>query len=317
MSPKFRRIGRGRGGFSLVELLVTIAIIAILMALLLPALGAAREASRRTACSSRLRQVGLALAEHEHLFRAFPPGRIGCDDTGDGLPIGPCPPGLPPEKKTGASGFVLLLPQLEQQPLFDRLAVEDGGLWNRNVDDLGWYYNADKRQGIQEPIGMFVCPSDGSEPLSEVYFPAIAATSSYAFAQGSLGPGTESHIVKYENNGPFLFVSRRAAADVVDGLSNTMFMGEVVSAHTWESSNTWSYARVLADCLRTTANELNTLPGAGITDNRRNGAFGSQHSGGANFCFGDGHVSFLNDGIDLAIYQGLSTIEGGEAAAVD
>jgi prepilin-type processing-associated H-X9-DG protein len=86
----------------------------------------------------------------------------------------------------------------------------------------------------------------------------------------------------------------------------------VVLADTWESSNTWSYALAHADCLRTTANPLNTRPGAGTTVQRQNGAFGSQHPEGAVFCFADGHVRFVTNNVELTIYQAQSTIEGAE-----
>ena len=88
-------------------------------------------------------------------------------------------------------------------------------------------------------------------------------------------------------------------------------VGEVVLADVWESSNTWSYALVNADCMRSTRNPLNTQPGSGIVRERQNGAFGSQHPGGANFCYADGHVQFVTDSIDTDVYRALSTIHDG------
>ena len=274
---------RPMSGFTLVELLVVISILGALTALLLPAVQSAREAARRTTCTVRQQQVGLAILSFEGTHRSFPAGRIGCDDTGETTHVPVCPPGLAPEKKSGASGFVDLLPQLEQQPLYDRIAVTKGGLWNRNVDDLEWYADPGKCRGIKESLSMLVCPSETSLALSDVYAPVIAATSSYAFVQGSRGPNVATTIAKFDNNGLFLYVLRRKAKQVVDGLSNTAMLGEVVLADTWESSNAWSYALVNADCLRTTANPLNTRPGAGTTVGRRNGAFASRHPNGAFF----------------------------------
>jgi prepilin-type N-terminal cleavage/methylation domain-containing protein/prepilin-type processing-associated H-X9-DG protein len=298
--------------FTLVELLVVIAIIGVLIALLLPAVQAARESSRRAACLSRQKEVGLAILNYESVQNKFPAGRIGCDDSGDSERIAVCPPGLPPEKKTGASGFVEILPQLEQQSLYDSIAVYEGGLWNRDVNDLGWYGNKGKCLGVKERLTILVCPSDTSSPLSDVYTPVAAATSSYAFVQGSRGPDFPKKVAKFENNGMFLFVIRRRVREVTDGLSHTMMVGEVVLSDTWESSNTWSYALVNADCLRTTANPMNTRPGSGITISRQNGAFGSQHPGGAVFCFVDGHVSFLSENMDSDVYKAFSTISGAE-----
>ncbi len=305
--------GSPANGFSLVELLVVIAIIGVLVALLLPAVQAARESARRSLCSNHLRQVGLALAAYESAVSKFPPGRVGCDDTGDRMSHPICRPGLPPDSKTGASGFILLLPHLEEQALFDQLDIQHGGLWNRNVNDLYWYQDPDKCLGIKKRVEVFVCPSDNSKVVSNVYTPVLAATGSYALVHGSLGPDAPVHIAKFENNGLFIYVVPRTVRQVKDGLSKTMAAGEVALADTWESSNTWTYALVNADCLRSTRNLLNTFPGSGIVSMRQNGAFGSRHTVGANFVFGDGHVVFIDNAIDPALYVAASTIRGSES----
>src|SRR5690606_25997086 len=128
---------------------------------------------------------------------------------------------------------------------------------------------------------------------SQVYDPVVAATTSYALVQGSLGAGDPAHLVKYDNNGMFLYVGQRAVRQITDGLSSTLMLGEVALADTWESSNTWSYAIVHADVLRTTANPLNTTPGAGKTVDRQNGAFGSEHQGGAMFAYAEDRKSVV------------------------
>ncbi len=313
-APSFGARGIGRG-FTLIELLVSLAVIALLVVLLLPAIQAAREASRRMGCANNLKQLALAVGIHETANRALPAGRVGCDDTGDKLTLRECPAGLSPDKKNAASAFVTLLPELEEQPLCDTLAVANGGLWNRNVNDLGWYNIEGKRRGVAERPAVFVCPSDVAEPLSEVYLPVIAATGSYALAQGSLPPGTPSELVKFRNTGPFIYVTRRKLQQLTDGAPQTMLLGEVALADVWESSNTWTYALSTADCLRSTANPLNTPPGAGnifTAYNRQNGAFGSHHPGGGQFAFADGHVEFVANTIEFATYQALSTIAGAD-----
>lgn len=302
----------GTRAFSLVELLTVIAIVGVLAALLLPALVAAREAARRTTCIGKLNQLGLAVLHYETVWNKYPAGRVGCDDTGDAMNLACCPPKLPPTKKTAASGFVTLLPQLEEQSLFDRLALDLGGLWNRNLNDLSWYADPEKCMGIKQRPAVFVCPSDYSKALSDVYHPVIAATSSYALMQGRLGPDSLPHLVKYSNDGMFLYVKSRQQRQIRDGLSTTAMLSEVTFSDTWESSNTWSYALANADCLRNTRNPLNTLPGTGVMRQRQNGAFGSNHPNGAVCCFGDAHVSFLTNDVDDVIYQGLATIDGGE-----
>jgi prepilin-type N-terminal cleavage/methylation domain-containing protein/prepilin-type processing-associated H-X9-DG protein len=302
------RGSRWRPAFTLIELLTVIAVIGVLVALLLPAVQAAREAARRVNCVNHQRQVGLAVHLYENVKGRLPPGRVGCDDTGDKMVIAACPPGLPAVEKTGASGFILLLPFLEEPSLYQQLDIEHGGLWNRNVDNLYWYQDPDKYKGIKQSVKVFICPSEGAAALSTVYYPVTAATSSYAFVQGTKGPDSPLHIAKYENDGIFLYVVTRQLRQIRDGLSATLMVGEVLLSDTWESSNTWSYALVHADSLRTTRNPLNTPPGRGIILQRQNGAFASNHPGGANFCLADGHVDFISDAIDLETYRAMSTI---------
>ena len=97
--------------------------------------------------------------------------------------------------------------------------------------------------GIKEIIPTMICPSEQAAPISDTYLPIIAATSSYAFSNGSKGPGDPREDVRYFNNGMFVYVVSRQAKQLADGLSNTFMLGEVVLADTWESSNTWSYTR--------------------------------------------------------------------------
>ena len=106
-------------GFTLVELLVVIAIIGILVALLLPAVQAAREAARRTQCQNNLKQLGLAALNHEGTHKHLPPGRMGCD----GAANLNCSPG---EWSRAASGFLPMLPFLEEPALYDSIDFDDG-----------------------------------------------------------------------------------------------------------------------------------------------------------------------------------------------
>ena len=300
-------------GFTLVELLVVIAIIGILIGMLLPAVQTVRESARRTSCQNNFRQIGLAISNYESTLGSMPPGRVGCDDLGDSMSVPECPPGLTSEEKNGASGFVVLLPFLELGNLEEQLALDDGGLWNRDVDDIAWYMNfATKREGVRSELSILWCPSENGDRMSTVYQPLRAATSSYAFNSGSLGPNSDELVTAYDNNGAFGYRRARSLSEVGDGLSNSFFVGEVTRPDIWESSNIWSYAIVNADCLRTTDNPINTRPGAGDTIERRNGAFASSHPGGSLFVYGDGHVQFISNGIEQRLYQALSTINGGE-----
>lgn len=305
-----------RSGFTLVELLVVIAIIGILVAMLLPAVQSVREAARRVQCANRQRQSALAIALYESSMSRLPAGRMGCSsEIGASVPwpADPCQGLRIPNRLCGSSGFVALLPFLEQESLFRTLDVREGGLWLDDLGDLSWVETADnaKLQGLQARPAVFVCPSSASAEISEAYAAvADAATGNYAFCNGTRGPDSDNILVKYDNDGAFVYARHRRIASISGGLSNTIFLGEVNNAETWESSNTWTYGRIHADCLRTSRNPLNTAAGEGIVRMRRNGAFGSAHPGGANFAYGDGHVAFVADDIDLDVYRRSSSITG-------
>lgn len=117
---------RSQQGFTLVELLVVIAIIGILVALLLPAVQAAREAARRAQCTNNLKNIGLAMVNYESSKRAFPAGRYGCDTFGTDI----CS-GVAQEDRVGPSAFVAILPYLEEVSLFDQFSQNNfkNGPW--------------------------------------------------------------------------------------------------------------------------------------------------------------------------------------------
>ncbi|MBN1853785.1 MAG: DUF1559 domain-containing protein, partial [Pirellulales bacterium] len=130
--------------FTLVELLVVIAIIGILVALLLPAVQAAREAARRSQCGNNLKQIGLAILNYESAYKTFPPG---------GITLGPCC-----GTKSGTSWPISILPQMEEQPLFDQ--------YNFNA------FNEDPENMVvrETKLVKYTCPSD--EGLDELLTPA-------------------------------------------------------------------------------------------------------------------------------------------------
>jgi prepilin-type processing-associated H-X9-DG protein len=102
---------------------------------------------------------------------------------------------------------------------------------------------------------------------------------------------------------------------MIDGTSKTISIGETIEGHTQSSSNIWTYTLRFADCYRVTEVALNTPPGfesavAGDNPGSFNGAFASHHPGGAQFLYGDGHIEFITEDIDLDTYQNLSTIAG-------
>ncbi|MDY0167346.1 MAG: DUF1559 domain-containing protein [Thermoguttaceae bacterium] len=300
-----------KSAFTLIELLVVIAIIGILIALLLPAVQAAREAARRAQCTNNLKQIALAMANYEVSFKCFPPGRVGCDNNAKRCPA--------LAQRVGTSALVMILPYLEMQPLYDSFDFRDGP----------WGYNATwvhvNAQAIEQTVSTYLCPSDNSEPFANpLTFEQSssyntqghrAATGNYALVNGSTSV-TAMDAAKWDANGVFYYLRAHRIRHIADGLSKTMFVGEAVETHAPTSSNIWSRAIRWMDCQRSTHNPLNTPPGEPEFNTTYgfnvNAAFGSRHPMGANFGFGDGHVTFISDNIDLATYRALSTRAGGE-----
>jgi prepilin-type N-terminal cleavage/methylation domain-containing protein/prepilin-type processing-associated H-X9-DG protein len=299
---------RHRPAFTLVELLVVIAIIGVLVALLLPAVQAAREAARRSQCSNNLKQLGLALENYESALGSFPPGRMGCDGDGSFQCSGfNSKPG-----DIGISGFVALLPFIEQQGLYNAI---DWTVPPWSASDTNWVNNGQNIQLLNARPKFLVCPSDNSQPFrANMVAGKQAATGSYAMVAGTMGPPNGSD-VKMKNTGMFLYRTGLRRADMTDGTSAQMMIGETIENHTSASSNVWTVGGRFST-LRTTKNPLNQKPGTGaFLNGTENGAFGSKHPAGAQFLFGDGHVSFIPNTINFTDYQRLSNRSDGESVA--
>jgi prepilin-type N-terminal cleavage/methylation domain-containing protein len=318
-----------RNAFTLVELLVVIAIIGVLVALLLPAVQAAREAARRMSCANNLKQIGLALHGYADTLLAFPPAIIGCDSGPQrGKPGEPCHDTMIEARgfhRTGNSGFIGLLPYLELQNLFAQFDFKDGGPWQW-VSGIQVKLTPANVAAVTTRPGVLVCASDLSMPdLEHTSRPNTmghrVAVASYAFMAGTYGlqlPSPDDlDRTKLNNTGPFTYVHARSPAEMRDGLSNTLFVGEVIGSDTEASQNIWTYGFRYQSSFRSSNNPINTQPGKGLQvfsswGTGVNGAFGSNHPGGAMFVIGDGSVRFVSDDIALAIYQALSTRKGGE-----
>jgi prepilin-type N-terminal cleavage/methylation domain-containing protein/prepilin-type processing-associated H-X9-DG protein len=309
-------------GFTLVELLVVITIIAVLVGVVLPAVQNAREAARRVSCANNLRQLTIA-AQRFH------------DDNGK-FPAGARPPVYMGDRPTnGTNLWVELLPYFEQENLYKR-----------------WYYDDNRKNvaggttAIQaQVIGILLCPSD---PLPETVVELTAAVSfpppwsrgfyglsSYGGNAGKrvLPTGDPPAFPGISRDGIFFIDSCVRLADVADGSSNTLLFGErwhrdpefdrllpfllpgrapLVHLGRWGFV---AFQGATVDVTLHTAAPINYRipPGGDLPAlNDRVCAFGSGHPGGSNFAFADGSVRFVRDSTPLPMLQALSTRRGGE-----
>jgi prepilin-type N-terminal cleavage/methylation domain-containing protein/prepilin-type processing-associated H-X9-DG protein len=315
---------RVRSGFTLIELLVVISIIGVLIALLLPAVQAAREAARRAQCSNNLKQIGVALHNYHTAIGTFPPGYLSLKDPvrfdNDG-------PGW------GWASFGLN--QMEQTNSYNRVNFV-----------LGIEFPANQTARLTV-ISSFLCPSDAMQRNSFTVVdssttnttPGSAicdvASSNYV---GSVGTGDPSSLYPYiidpdngppgRDNGNGLFFRNHSItiAEITDGTSQTFAVGERsqnLSRATWTGAVTNSAVPLVAlqggagfDPEGGGALVLSHT-GEGHGPNSPSGqAHGDQyrsyHPGGANYLFGDGSVRFIKEQIGFTIFQSLATRAGGE-----
>jgi prepilin-type N-terminal cleavage/methylation domain-containing protein/prepilin-type processing-associated H-X9-DG protein len=312
-------------GFTLVELLVVIAIIGILVGLLLPAIQAAREAARRASCQNNMRNVVDAALNYEVTHKNLPPARYGCDGSADQN----C---SPYEFSRGASGFLRMLPFMEEQPLFDRIDWTAGPWRARDPDNACERDPAANTHGtnqlvVSTALAIMNCPTDQKTQFAE-WNTKSEATGSYAFCGGTLGPScATSFKAKYRKNkgpdGAFMYLQFRERHGLplkalTDGTSKTMFFGETVDGHLKETRNRWTATGRYVDGIRTTENPMNTKVGFGGSEYggdgyQTTGCFASRHPGGAQFAFGDGRVEFVNEDVALNLYRALSTRDNGDS----
>jgi prepilin-type N-terminal cleavage/methylation domain-containing protein len=228
MLQRISRLHPRPRGFTLVELLVVIAIIGVLVALLLPAVQAAREAARRSSCSNNLKQLGLALHQHHDVYNRFPPG-AGNDTQPFGVAAGP---------QWGSSWMVYILPFMEQTTVYDRWVFNSqSGYTNANNIDVA----------VSVTIKPFRCPSSpvpermtnrgGHNPvlkLMNVSYTGIAGSVN----TGLVAPGANPTVPAYSaaccngtgnlvtDNGILHSGSKHTFAAISDGSSNTWLVGE-------------------------------------------------------------------------------------------
>lgn len=304
---------RKQSAFTLVELLVVIAIIGSLVALLLPAVQAAREAARRNSCVNNLKQVGLAVQNHQDAQRQYPTGR---DST----------------VQSSVSWAFRLLPYLEKNNVFaafDKTARVDD---NRNAT------------AMRTPVDVYACPSRRAAAADRDFdnndqpplVRAAAALGDYAacagkeYMNGVAGSsGGVDNGLKADTrpdsteSGPIYSFSKVKEQHVTDGLSNTICVGEKHKPQNPANPNPdmlhyeqGDNAFLAGDSPRTIFAGTNAGIAAG-PDDPSNVKFGSEHSGLTHFMFLDGHIKALKNDVDYQVLNAAGTIGGDEIIPED
>ena len=293
MSIVFARLGASRSSirsaFTLVELLVVIAMIGVLVGLLLPAVQAARSAARRMSCSNNMKQIGLGLHNYHSSFNKFPEGSRLSNF------LGPL---------TG------VLPYLEEGNTYEQFDFSKS------------YSHPDNQVVAAQEIATYLCPAWPSLPriVPDTSNGETGGPSSYLACEG-----TDDYMIKADGMFGLNWTSfgyhnpATGFRDLFDGSSNTIAFGETtydMKDYLWRPTAAsagqikWGTARWVLGypkiSLGTTLKEVNVHNAA------NNGGFQSMHEGGVYFLFGDGSVRFTSESIDRGLLDALATRGGSE-----
>lgn len=324
----------GERGFTLVELLVVIAIIGILIALLLPAVQAAREAARRSQCTNNLKQIGVALHNYADVHKRFPMGTL----SGSGRFSFPQWPHV----------LYFLLPYVEQQPLYQGLqkaqSYPNNFPWT--VASSGAAYDSWPKEITG--VSTYICPSDGrggavapdgTNPLFPLYKSNYEPFYSGTTEQASLDEYFQ--VAGFDRTVQAAFGMNRGAsfAELCDGSSNTVIFSEYLTgiptsvAWAWpwtcrtgsqfilaaSSPNSKSPDRNInytGFCTPEIANSLPCTPNGNLGGAENHASARSRHPGGVNGLKGDGSVHFYSDSIDLInVWRPLVWIQDGKVVS--
>lgn len=327
-----------RTGFTLIELLVVIAIIAVLIALLLPAVQQAREAARRSQCKNNLKQLALAFHNYHGTYAQLPFAGVTTGETTSGAARGM------PGSCWGDdnSWYASTLAFIEQGNLFDNfnfaLAVAAGGGTAQNSPTTSPYY---WQKQVQEAVipGHF-CPSD-QDAIQEVGGGWQTQRTNYVVNLGNTNYGQYTEGTIAFGGAPFTFGRCFGFGDITDGLSNTLLIGEIISPKdtgwggylgvpvyqggagftAYYSPNSSASDRAARRCFTTLGGNFPPCVQDGVCDDLSNASGGmarqifisrSKHTGGVQTAMGDGSVRFISDSVNLAVWRGASTSNGGE-----
>lgn len=287
-----------RKGLSLIELLVVVAILAVLLGLLLPAVQKVREASNRSKCQANMKQIGLAIQSYASLYESYPPAYANTATATD-------------DWRPGWGWGALLLPFAEQAALYKQLRA--------NSTAFGLNFNPAKPDQVtQTSLPLYLCPSNDAPRLNSFRYEFAAAN-----YRAVCGFGNGSTVFIYASNqdtgGAMFQNSRIRPSDILDGTANTLAVGECVyDAFTGKESAIWPGMPgtdpdgVMISAVMWIVDEYaSRVNGEAIQ------AFSSRHPGGAFFTFCDGSVRFFAEGGDVIALKYLAGRRDGHVVSPD
>jgi len=306
-------------GFTLVELLVVIAIIGVLVALLLPAIQAAREAARRTQCTNNLKQLGVAMHNYHDTHKVFPPGGFGSTIWSQPANAGNADTGVSIAR---AGWMQVILPFIEQGTLHAQFVpYMDGSLGY--LSPLNW-------PGAGELIPTLLCPSDAESGKNERLTDTTGLATPTCFGNYVVCQGSNSSSEGKNLNGMFFIRSRTNFSKIADGTSNTLMTSEVRlvaerPGSNIDTSTDWRgmYYNIFGNtCWFTTQFPPNTTqpdlvrrcvnvpeaPCIYTTSGSTRMFARSEHAAGVNVGLADASVRFVADSIDSTVYALLGSI---------